>query len=63
MTEFETGDYYYMSFNDSPANKPLVAIFDARMETLAKEGFLEELYAYWMVDMPEPLVALSGNNK
>ncbi|WP_067519453.1 substrate-binding periplasmic protein [Endozoicomonas ascidiicola] len=63
VTEFETGDYYYMSFNDSPANKPLVTIFDARMETLAKEGVLEELYAHWMVDMPEPLVALSGNSK
>ena len=58
--EFFTGNYRYMTFNDSPQNTPLVKIFDDRMEALAKQGELQKFYEVWGVDMPEPLIVLSN---
>ncbi len=60
VTEFVTGDYYYMVYGDGHMSRPLADIFNARIEALAKKGRLQALYDEWEVDMPEPLVGLAS---
>ncbi|MGI9273863.1 MAG: substrate-binding periplasmic protein [Endozoicomonas sp.] len=59
IAEFVTGDYYYMAYGDTHISKPLADIFDARIEELARKGWLQEVYAKWEIDLPEPVRALS----
>lgn len=60
VTEFVTGDYYYMVYGDGHMSRPLADIFNARIEALAKKGRLQALYNEWGVDMPEPLAELAS---
>ena len=60
ITEFVTGDYYYMAYGDTHISKSLADIFDARIVELARKGWLRQVYAKWEIDLPEPVKNLAG---
>ena len=58
ISEFVTGDYYYMAYGDTHISQPLADIFNIRIEELAKQDRLTSLYEKWEIDIPAPLTEL-----
>ncbi len=63
IIEFQTGEYYYLSFDGhshkASRNKSLAKVYDLRVLELNESGELDDIYERWDIDKPAIIDAMT----